>query len=337
MFPPVLPEVLGSGFILPERTLTEGLLFYDLETTGLSGGAGNTAFLIGLGSQKKGAYTLTQLFLADYPGEAALLERFSKLTEPYTYHLSYNGLSFDSQVLKTRFLLNRLPPPPSVQFDLLYPARRLWRGLLPDLGLKTVEAAVLNFLRTDDLPGSEAPEAWFRWLAGWPDRIGGVFRHNADDILSLARLLARMEEWGGISPLEIGLRPPGTAPRCRGMACQWDRNDGERAYQWLEAGWRGGEVDCGLELAYRLKRRGDFSKAVPIWEEVNKICRGEPHAAAELAKYWEHRRRDPKRALESIEGLESQDLTDKQRDSIEYRRARLLRKADKWAILDLNQ
>ena len=107
--PSILPEELKSGFILPAGTRSDELVFYDLETTGLSGGAGNTAFLIGLGWQRRGDYLLTQLFLADYPGETEMLKRFARLTEAHRHHLSYNGLSFDSQVLNTRFLLNRLP------------------------------------------------------------------------------------------------------------------------------------------------------------------------------------------------------------------------------------
>ena len=171
-----------------------------METTGLSGGAGNTAFLIGVGYQSEDVFTVIQIFLADYPGEAAMLERYEKIIEEDRPQISYNGRSFDSQVLKTRFLLNRMPPPFRPQVDLLYPARRLWGTLLPNVALGTLEKEVLGVFREDDLPGREAPDAWFSWLKGNTDRIEGVFRHNAEDIVSLAKLAAKMEDWGNVEP-----------------------------------------------------------------------------------------------------------------------------------------
>ncbi|RLW69176.1 MAG: hypothetical protein B6D68_02455 [spirochete symbiont of Stewartia floridana] len=325
-YPAILPGILDSGFILPPHTKSAELVVYDLETIGLSGGAGNTAFLIGLGNQTGRFYRLTQLFLADYPGEAAMLSRYGRLTENHALHVSYNGLSFDSQVLRTRFLLNRLPPPSSSQSDLLYPARRLWRGRLPSLSMKSVEAGVLGFFRNDDLPGSEAPEAWFSWLDGHPDRIDGVFRHNADDVLSLARLLARLEEWGEAVPSDSRTWPAGTTPSSRGMARQWERNNSDREIQWLQAGWFGGNTDCGHELAFRMKRRGDYSQAVEIWKEINASPAGDYRSAIELAKYWEHRRHNPGNALASIERLDEPLATIRQEEELAHRRKRLWRK-----------
>ncbi len=325
-YPSILPEILDSGFILRPHIKSAELVFYDLETIGLSGGAGNTAFLIGLGNQIGKLYRLTQLFLSDYPGEVAMLIRYRQLTENHAFHVSYNGLSFDSQVLKTRFLLNRLPPPSSSQSDLLYPSRRLWRGRLPNLSLKTVEAGVLNFYRNDDLPGSEAPEAWFNWLDGHPNRIDGVFRHNADDVLSLARLLARLEEWGEATPSDSRSWPAGTIPSCRGIARQWERNSSDREIQWLQVGWLGGDTECGHELAFRLKRRGDYGQAVEIWKRINASSSEDYRSAIELSKYWEHRRHNPKNALAAIEGLGEHLANNRQEEELAHRRKRLRRK-----------
>ncbi|OQX29967.1 MAG: hypothetical protein B0D92_00950 [Spirochaeta sp. LUC14_002_19_P3] len=329
-YPALLPETFASGFILPPGTAAENLLFYDLETTGLSGGTGNTAFLIGLGKQPGNTYTVTQLFLADYPGEPELLPRFKALSGPFSPHISYNGLSFDSQILKTRFLLNRLPPPASLQADLLYPARRLWRGRLPDCGLQTLERKVLNIFRPDDLPGSEAPAAWFEWLEGNETRIGGVFRHNANDIVSLGKLLARLEEWACHNPLGNSPAPSGTPPRCRGMARQWEQHweppESERGRQWLQAGWGAGETDCGYELARHHKRLNQHEQALSIWEAILAKNPNEFTAAEELAKYWEHRRRRPQTALAIIARLKTDTLSPAQNEALEYRRLRLERK-----------
>lgn len=335
--PALLPKTFESGFILPSSAAAENLLFYDLETTGLSGGTGNTAFLIGIGTQSGNSFTVTQLFLADYPGETELLLRFQELSATYRPHISYNGLSFDSQVLKTRFLLNRLFPPMSLQTDLLYPSRRLWRGILPDCALQTLERNVLNVFRTDDLPGSEAPAAWFEWLKGYGDRIGEVFRHNADDIVSLGKLLTRLEEWGCHNPLGNNTAPRGTPPRSRGMALQWAQRNPERGWkqelpesgrdrQWLQAGWQADETDCGYELADRYKHLNCHEQAVPIWEAIFAANPSEFPAAEELAKYWEHRRRRPQTALEIIVSLKRVGLTLAQNEVLEHRRLRLERK-----------
>ncbi len=328
--PSLLPEEFTNPFILPGPLQSENLVFYDLETTGLSGGAGNIAFLIGIGCQKAGRFTVTQLFLEDYPGETALLERYTELIGDNLPQVSYNGRSFDSQVLKTRFLLNRMIPVIPPQIDLLYPTRRLWKPVLPNVTLGTIEKELLGFHRVDDLPGREAPDAWFEWLNGDAGRIGGVFRHNADDIISLARLLVLIEEWGAQKPEEsdngIGKRPAGAHPSARGMARQWSFRNSGMERRWLEAGWAAGERLCGRELAVRLRREGNFQAAVVIWEKLNESGRDFP-AAVELAKFREHRMKNPESALEVLIGLKSLPLSVRHRQELEHRRRRLERKA----------
>lgn len=371
-YPAVLPLQFQSGFILPPGTAAEGLIFYDLETTGLSGGAGNTAFLIGLGYQRGDVFTVIQLFLADYPGEAVMLEHYAGFITEEMPQISYNGRSFDSQVLKTRFLLNRMPPPSAPQVDLLYPARRLWKAVLPNVTLGTLEKEVLGVFREDDLPGREAPDAWFSWLEGDAGRIEGVFQHNADDIVSLARLSVRMEEWGRLEPerfvaaggsgkdLEktgnsvgieddftkacrsVGEKAGVNVSRCSdgntalpegilvspwGMARQWAFRDAELERSWLEAGWSLRNMRCGRELAVRLRREGAYSAARIIWETINTMAGGRDfHAAVELAKDWEHRRKNPEKALEVLCELDNVSLTDCVRRALEHRRERLLGK-----------
>ena len=326
-YPTPLPEAFPSGFILPAVSRAEDLVFYDLETTGLSGGAGNTAFLIGLGCLLDSVFTVHQLFLSDYPGEAAMLKRYGELVGVESPQVSYNGRSFDSQVLRTRFLLNRMPPIFPPQADLLYPSRRLWRGVLPDLTLRTLETRVLDYHRIDDLPGSEAPDAWFEWLGGRPGRIEGVFRHNADDIVSLARLLARLEEWGNTEPATGGMPPAGARPSSWGMAAQWSQRDPVLERQWLESGWIHGERRCGMELAARHRRDGFMDEAREIWEQQNAGMM-DYSAAVELAKFWEHREKNPGRALELIAPLFQLPLSERHRRELEHRRRRLLRKSD---------
>ena len=384
----LLPRTFESGFIVNPGTPAHELIFYDLETTGLSGGAGNIAFLIGVArqnSQKHAAagdasdadaadiaadidaadihaaagkgepelLTLTQLFLSDYPGETAMLERLRRLFAPRAARVSYNGRCFDSQVIRNRFLLNRLRPPdaPGIpEVDLLYPSRRLGRGRLADLSLTRVEAEVLGVHRRDDLPGSEAPEAWFEWLrhgsrgakgAKAENRITGVVRHNHDDIIALVRLLNHLEHWGTVDPRSppAELPPSGTPPSYRGTAAQWFGREApnapgaSRALAWLEAGWARGERECGRPLAYQMKRRGEWMRARGIWEALDRPGARDYHAAVELAKLHEHRLKDPAAALAVLhglpEGLPGENLGENRREELKKRRLRLERKIEK--------
>lgn len=325
LYPRLLPRKFENPFVLPGELSRDAMVFYDLETTGLSGGAGNVAFLIGLGISQPDGFNVIQLFLSDYPGEPALLERYTELIGRNLPQVSYNGRSFDSQVLKTRFLLNRMPLLYPPQIDLLYPSRRLWKGVLPNLSLGTLEREVLGFFREDDLPGREAPDAWFEWLKGDRRRIAGVFQHNADDIVTLGRLLVHLEAWGDVYPGSDDYRrsiPPGVPPSSWGMAKQWSLGNPSMEREWLEAGWTSGEPSCGRELALRFKREGDFHSAAVIWNKLNE--NGMNHySALELAKYYEHRLKNYEMALEVLNGLEALPLNPRHQGDLSHRRRRL--------------
>ena len=200
--PVSMPEAAGA--VMPGiGAAYENLLFFDLETTGLSGGAGTVAFLAAFGrlvfekkaSRTASVYTLkiTQYLLLDYPGEndfiAALLSEFAD----NTVMVSYNGKTFDSQILKTRCLMNGIKPPEYRHADLLHPARRLWKKILPDCSQGTIETNILGIDRTGDIPGFMAPEAWFSFLKdGNAGLLFGICDHNRRDISGLASIFSAM-------------------------------------------------------------------------------------------------------------------------------------------------
>ncbi|MDR1390566.1 MAG: ribonuclease H-like domain-containing protein [Treponema sp.] len=185
----------------------EDFLFFDLETTGLSGGAGTVAFLAAFGSfvtDKKSRVQLhiDQFLLMDYPGEAdfiALVLDFIA-SKGNVYLSTYNGKTFDSQILKTRCLMNGFKPPVIKQLDLLYPARRLWKRILYSCSQAVVEAEILGIDRSDDVSGAFAPDIWFRFLRSrsskkeQPDteeaslNLLAICNHNVRDISGLAAL-----------------------------------------------------------------------------------------------------------------------------------------------------
>lgn len=327
--PAIAGRVPGASLLVPNGLTVDDLLFYDLETTGLSGGAGNISFLIGIGRQSGEIFEVNQLFLADFPAEGEMLRHLAGYFRDGRPQVSYNGRSFDRHVLRTRFLLHRMPPPEAPQIDLLYPARRLWKPVLPNCSLGTVETEVLEMQRGEDIPGAEVPEAWFSWLrGGYEDPLARVFSHNLEDIRSLARLLERIEEWHAAGPIPEGVsRPTGRPPDFRGMARMEEGVSERRGRSWLEAGWSAGDRNCGWELAVLRKREGNIDGARSLWERM--VSLGPDYrAATELAKYWEHRRREPLRALTALAVLDRASLAPSQRNELARRRARLMRKVD---------
>ena len=175
----------------------EELLFFDLETTGLSGGAGTIAFLAAFGRFTPSGIEITQYLLLDYPGEgdfiANLVSEFALSPPPWV--VTYNGKSFDAQILKTRCLMNGITPLEFFHADLLYPARRLWKRKLPDCSQVTIEVSALGLDRSGDISGALAPEIWFSFLRnGDNDQLLSVCDHNIRDIQGLACLFLALAE-----------------------------------------------------------------------------------------------------------------------------------------------
>jgi len=177
------------------RTCGAGdVLFLDTETTGLAGGTGTLAFMVGIARIDRDALSVTQWVLDSFAGEAHLVVALAHELAPHRALASYNGKAFDVPLLRTRFAMCRQPDPfgPLAHADLLHAARRIarWRPC-PDLRLASVEAHWLGAPRVDDLPGSAAPAAWRRWLtAGEAVDLAAVLRHNRRDLVALAALTA---------------------------------------------------------------------------------------------------------------------------------------------------
>ena len=186
----LVPDLAGRNMPAPED-----FLFFDLETTGLSGGAGTLAFLAAFGRAASGGkFHVTQYLLLDYPGENDFLEAALKeFEDERSVIVSYNGKCFDSQILKTRCLMNRIKPPVYRHADLLHPARRLWKNVINDCSQASIETRILGIDRSGDTPGSLAPEIWFEFLrTGETERLISICDHNCADITGLSSILAAM-------------------------------------------------------------------------------------------------------------------------------------------------
>jgi uncharacterized protein YprB with RNaseH-like and TPR domain len=190
-----VPALFDGAFDRGEPIAAEDLLFFDTETTGLSGGTGTRAFMVGAADWCGGRLRIRQLLIARTVAETAMLDTLAGWVHPRTVLCSYNGKCYDAPLLATRYRLARRAHPLAGlrHVDLLYPARRRYRGVYENCRLATIERRVLQVVREDDLPGSEAPAAWLGYLRGGDTRLlRRVLAHNRQDVISLSRLLRHL-------------------------------------------------------------------------------------------------------------------------------------------------
>jgi uncharacterized protein len=173
----------------------DSLLYLDTETTGLAGGTGTVAFMVGVAWVEAESLRVVQWLLAGFAGERALVAKVSERLAGAGVIVSFNGKSFDLPLLKTRARLAGADlPTDCLHLDLLHVTRRLLHSGWPDCRLRTAEARALRLERSDDLPGAEAPAAWRRWLErGDGSLLARVADHNRADLLALVALLALLE------------------------------------------------------------------------------------------------------------------------------------------------
>jgi hypothetical protein len=274
------------------------LLCLDTETTGLGSAAGTVAFLIGIGWWQGDRLRLVQLFLPDYSEERALLDALADEIPPGACLVTYNGRTFDWPLLETRFRMGRrVPPALDGHLDLLLLVRRLFRHRLPDARLQTVERHLLRRHRAPDIPSWEIPAVYHSFLRGGPAApVRVVARHNAEDVVTLGRILAHLER--GYAGGEVRRwAPPGDLVRLARLFRHEGRID--EAVACLEIA--GGPIDGGdpdvamatMELARLLHRCGRLAEAGVAWSRL--VTSPGPLAGLgwiELAKEREHRERD---------------------------------------------
>jgi uncharacterized protein YprB with RNaseH-like and TPR domain len=197
------PAFVDTGFArLTEPVHHANLLHFDTETTGLAGGTGTRAFMIGAADWVDGCFRLRQLTVTTMAAESAMLRTFADWITQDTTLVSYNGKCYDAPLLATRYRLARLANPLAglQHLDLLHPVRRHWKGHWENCRLATAERQLLGVVREDDLPGSEAPAAWLTYLRGGSAaNLRRVAHHNAQDLKSLAGVLLHLSALGDVA------------------------------------------------------------------------------------------------------------------------------------------
>ncbi|MGD0878911.1 MAG: ribonuclease H-like domain-containing protein [Anaerolineales bacterium] len=279
----------------------ESYAFLDAETSGLAGGTGTYAFLVGVGRFMDDAFHLEQFFMRDPAEEGIMLEAMAKFLAPTQALVTFNGKAFDAPLLVTRYSLHNIPIPFKnyAHLDLLPLARRLWRDRLPSRALKYLEENVLSAVRTvDEVPGYEIPYLYFDYLRSRDARpLKGVFYHNAMDVVAMAALLSHVTDILANpfdEAVEHGLDVVALAKLYE------DLGQADTAARLFERGLEMElpEADFWLaiqRLAHLEKRRGDLEAAAGLWERA--AAQGHIFANVELAKYHEHQRRDYAEAL----------------------------------------
>jgi hypothetical protein len=278
------------------QTDLQNFIFLDTETSGLAGGTGTYAFEVGVGRFTKDGFHLSQFFMRHPGEEPALLAGLSSFMDGLQAVVTYNGKAFDIPLLNTRYTLMGLSSPFEGvdHFDLLPLARRLWRIRLESRTLGNVEHHILGVTRNEqEVPGYLIPEMYFEYLRTQDARpLGGVFYHNAIDILSLAGLFSHMAFLLQDPHSAAVSHPEDIVALARFFEAMGDATQAEALYRksLSEALPINLRNDTREKLSYLLKRNGNWAGAIALWEQA--ALNNELFAFEELAKYYEHHRKD---------------------------------------------
>ena len=294
-------RVLQVNGLTSEGITLEDILFMDTETTGLSGGTGTMAFLVGLGYFSKNGFTIDQFFLDDPVNELAFLNEAGNYFSRYKVIATFNGSSFDLPLLKTRFVLNRIDPPfqNKPHLDLLHLSRKIWKLRLSSLKLKDLENEILKFQREEnEVPGWMVPQIYFDFIGSRDARpLGGVFYHNRMDVLSLALLFNLASELIS-DPLEsISAHKEDMLSIARMIEDFGFTRQSEMLYQVLfEKGLPENlSARTLLRFGFICRKHQHLDFALKFW--TSSFEKGEYRAAIEISKIFEYQTRDYPNAL----------------------------------------
>lgn len=313
-------------------------LFLDTETTGLSGGAGTVAFMIGLGYLAGGRFRVEQYMMRGYADEPLLLARILEVAARFDAVVTFNGNSFDLPLIESRLIMCRMRDAyrPLERLDLMHPARRLWRRRIGSCRLDALEKRILRRGRDGDLPGSEAPKRFFDYMrTGNMAPLEQVFEHNRLDVLSLASLLCALGEAyakPGLLTEAADLYSMGRVLEGRGepdVAQKCYRAAARPAPLSSIAALRGEKYAAEANRAFSvmLKRSGEWARAERVWLEMVRRRQLGAWPLVELAKYYEHRAGKLYNALEMTQTALALP-EDQMRDALLRRIERLHRKLE---------
>jgi hypothetical protein len=331
----IIPTPFGDAVLrqdvipLPALEPDPGSVAYvDTETTGLSGGAGTYVFAAAIARPIDCGLRVAQVFLPQPGMEAAFLHALAGEIEPAAAVATFNGSSFDLPVLRTRWVMARMPGelacPPHV--DLLILVRALYRHRLERCNLRSVEERLLGYERDDPIASALVPDAYFEYLRdGYSSLLEAALEHNRLDVISLVHLHSRL--LGRLGGGDADMDAADWLALGRHRYRRGARADGWRAMRNATSFAEGeAAATAGLLIARRLLRRGSVAAADTLlgWLEAN--ASEDVRVSVARARFFEWRRRDPQLALAIVES--AQERMPKSSGELEQRRLRLRRKVD---------
>lgn len=302
------PNIHALRLLMPEAPEEvadpEQWLFLDTETTGLAGGSGTYAFLVGVAWWEGGGLEIEQFFLREYSEERSLLYALGERLADRRVLVTFNGKSFDWPLLETRYRMSRKisVPTPRAHLDFLHPARNLWRLRLGSVRLSELERHVLGWDRGTDVLSGLIPQIYFDYVRGGsPERLIPVFHHNQMDLRGLAALSSRIlsllsdAENEGTDGLELF----GVSRICERRG---ENTRARKLYEKSIASVLPAETDRAARrsLARLAKREGDFELACDLWKGALGNSRHGYEAYEQLAIYYEHKARNPEQARQVV-------------------------------------
>lgn len=324
----IAPELF---YLCEEKSFQwKDILIIDTETTGLSGGSGNFAFLLGTAEIAPNGIKTCQIFLPDFEAEPVMLSHLSEKLKKKNLLGSYNGKAFDWPLLETRFVLNRQRPAGYAEhLDFLFIARRLFKNYITPLSLSNLEAEVLRRPRFGDIPGELIPQTYFDFLiTGNPYPLKKVLAHNLKDLAATAALGLYFSHWadnpeeayGFESPLGRFLLKAGSVEKARPFL--------EKTLEKVETEE---QARAAFELSLAYKREENWEAACRLWEKLAnqvKFSTARLLALRELAMFCEHRKREYPAALEHThKAVSKPDISNQWlREDFERRKERLQKK-----------
>jgi uncharacterized protein YprB with RNaseH-like and TPR domain len=313
-----LQQIVGStaGRSISRETPA---VFLDIETTGLARGQGTLAFVVGVAHHVGDDLCVEQWVLRATEAEPAMLEdvaaRVQQIRRSHTALVTYNGASFDLPLLKARLGRARLACDAlgPLHVDLLHPTRRLWRGVLRDCRLATLELDVLGLARTDDISATEIPAVFDRVIEAPRDEsalhaLEHVCAHNLTDVVVLPVLAAHIGRM-----LAYPADPCVALRAARHFVAAGDVEAAlARLEPWIERAHTGAGTgvdddtrEAALVAAALLRRLGRHDRARAVWTWLCEALPGDPDAHDALAKHLEHRMGDLDGALHAALGSRS--------------------------------
>ncbi|MCA9732815.1 MAG: ribonuclease H-like domain-containing protein [Deferribacteres bacterium] len=297
-----------SAAILSKKKVDHGFsfesaLFIDTETTGLSGSSGTYAFLVGIGYFKENNFCVEQLFMPGLGHESALLSYLEGLISNSTGIVTFNGKSYDIPLLTARFIQNRMRPTIDLlqHFDVLHAARRIWKNDFGNCSLINLEQNLLQIHREGDIPGEEIPAIYRDYLRSFEtDQLSKVIYHNKMDIITMATLIgvlnATIDEHHPQFPLQNHLS-------MRVVNLFQSTNESQKAIERIQALLEQDQLNK-QEKSEHYYNLGMLHKRAQNWESAEKSWLASLNEglfsippAIELAKYYEHKVKDLKKAL----------------------------------------